>query len=115
MGNRAIVICKYEYDSALEYRDGWATGMYIHWADREELDKWLQRMEREGYRSFTTDFSYAVARLCQVACEEYIDGLNIGIVTVNVKNDPSHYGLDEGYWIVDGYQVVQTIEPRYHA
>ena len=113
MGNRAMVISKDDYDRGCKYYDGWAPAMYIHWADREELDKWLQRMEREGYRSFTSDPSYALARLCQIACEEYIDGLNIGIHLVNVKQDPSYYGLDEGYWIVDGYQVVQTIEPHY--
>ena len=112
MGNRAMIISKQVYDNALKY-DTMAPAVYIHWADKDEVEKWLQRMEREGYRSFKSDPSYALARFCQVACEEYIDGLNIGIMCMDPHRDPSYYGLDEGYWLVNGYEIVDVIEPHY--
>lgn len=112
MGNRAMVISKQDYDKALKY-DAWAPAVYIHWADMDEVEKFLDRMEREGYRSFESDPPYALARFCQVACEEYIDGNNVGITCMDPHRDPSYYGLDVGYWIVDGYELVDVIEPHY--
>lgn len=104
MGNRAVIIPRIafeEYDAAV--------GLYVHWYDESELNSWLDRLREEGYRPFSSDPCYALARLCQIACEEYIDGLNIGIMAVDPSASPSDYGLDAGFVIVDDYEVVETI------
>ena len=107
-----MIISEQVYDNALKY-DTMAPAVYIHWADMEEVERFLIRMGREGYRSFESDPSYALARFCQVACEEYIDGLNIGIMCIDPHRDPAYYGLDEGYWLVNGYHISKIIKPHY--
>lgn len=104
MGNRAIIIPRKAYDSKKII-----AGLYVHWYDENELKMWLQRMNDEGYRSFRSDPTYALARLCQIACEEYIDGLNIGITAVDCNEDISTYKLDVGFVLVDGYEIVDII------
>ena len=113
MGNRAMIMSKNRYDYAKCVDNVMVPVVYIHWADRDEVEGWLQRMKEEEYRSFTSDPSYALARLCQIACEDYPNGRNVGIMAINPKEDPAEYFLDEGYWIVDGYEIVETVPPHY--
>ncbi len=107
MGNRAVIIDK----NAFEDRRP-TVGIYVHWYDKDDLLNWLKTCRERGYRSTTADLSYGMARLCEIACEDYhTDGYNIGLVVIDpVRDTPKNMLLDVGFVLVDGYDIAEVIE-----
>lgn len=107
MGNRAVIIDK---DA---YYDRYPTvGIYVHWYDKDDLLGWLKTCRERGYRSTTADLSYGMARLCEIACEDYhTDGYNIGLMVIDpVRDTPKNMLLDVGFVLVSNHEIVEVIE-----
>ena len=106
MGNRAVIIDK----DAFEDRRP-TVGIYVHWYDEDELRGWLKTCRERGYRSTTADLPYGMARLLQVACEDYPDGYNIGLWVIDpVRDTPKNMLLDVGFVLVNHYEISEVIE-----
>jgi hypothetical protein len=73
MGNRAVIT----FDKKCSPN---SVGLYLHWNGGEEsIKSFLAECIARGYRSPACDPSYAMARLTQVVCEFFPDGLSVGI------------------------------------
>lgn len=99
MGNRAVIVPK---ESVGDH--GPVVGIYVHWFDEDALNEALDKVEKLGYRSTKDDPSYGMARLCQVLCEKYKDGLNIGLEIVDF-GDPKGV-VETAEWLDEGIILI---------
>lgn len=99
MGNKAIIVPK---ESVGDY--GPVVGIYVHWFDEDVLNEALDKIKNLGYRSTKDDPSYGMARLCQVLCEKYKDGLNIGLEIVDFGNPMGV--VEAAEWLDEGIILV---------
>lgn len=106
MGNRAVIMSKRAYEDKY-----CCVGIYVHWYAEEDLRRWLAICKDREYRSTTYDPGYGMARLCQVACEDCPDGLNIGLQVIDpVRDTPRGMLLDVGFVLVEDYDIAEVIE-----
>ena len=109
MGNRALVIAKSVWENA-DMEDS-IPAMYVHWYSGDDLERWLATCKERGYRSFSEDPTYALARLVQVACEDCPSGRNIGIWSIHKADRPwEDLRLDVGFVIVDEFFINYIFE-----
>lgn len=100
MGNRAIV-----KPSKLNY------GVYLHWnGGVDSVEAFLEYCKLKGYRSFNDN--YGVARFIQVVSNWFGGGLSVGIETdlFNTERCAESHCLDNGMYIVDGWEIVQRLD-----
>lgn len=97
MGNRAIVKPKNK-----------DIGVYLHWnGGVDSVTAFLKYCELKEFRSF--DDPYGMARFCQVVGNFFGGGLSIGIET-NIENtEEDAMYLDNGIYIVEGWDIIDHI------
>lgn len=106
MGNRAMIIGKREWD---ESQDA-VVAMYVHWYCQADLEDWLRICKEREYRSPKNHPAYGIARLCQVACEDNPDGLNIGMEVIHKDWHPwTDCLLDVGFIFIDDWEIVDKM------
>lgn len=94
MGNRALIKQK-----------GSDLCVYLHWnGGRDSVEPFLKYCELRGFRPFSDP--YGIARFCQVVGNFFGGSLSIG-VELEKSNNPDW--LDNGIYIVDGWEIVQRI------
>ena len=108
MGNRALIIAKSVWENA-DNEDS-VPAVYVHSYYKYDLRRWLATCKERGYRSFSEDPTYALARLCQVACEDFPKGNNIGLWSIHKADKPwDDLRLDYGFVIVDDFRITTRI------
>lgn len=101
MGNRAII-----------KPVGEEIGIYLHWdGSTDTVTALLEYCKRCGFRDFGGEKSdsYGLARFCQVAANVIGGSLSIGITAVDESEDAEY--LDNGIYVVDGWNIKQRIGP----
>lgn len=98
MGNRAVITASKTRNSGI--------GIYLHWnGGLESVLAFLDTCKARNYRDPSGDESYAMARLCQVVCEFFGEGLSVGIgemLTLDCDNwDNGVYVIGKGWEITD--------------
>lgn len=103
MGNRAIVKPK-----------GEDIGVYLHWnGGIDSVTAFLEYCKLKEYRNFGGKFAdgYGIARFCQVVGNFFGGGLSIGVET-DVKETKEYAEcIDNGIYIIDGWDIVDRISP----
>lgn len=103
MGNRAIIKPK-----------GIDVGVYLHWnGGIDSVTAFLEYCKMKEHRAFGGKFAdgYGIARFCQVVGNFFGGSLSIGIEpTVDVSIEGAEF-LDNGIYIVDGWDIVDRICP----
>lgn len=101
MGNRAIIKPK---NSDI--------GVYLHWnGGINSVTAFLEYCKLKGYRNFGGEYSdgYGMARFVQVVSNFFGGSDSIGIVS-NVKETVDYAkGLDNGIYVIDGWDIVKRI------
>ena len=101
MGNRAIIKAKNS-----------DVGVYLHWnGGINSVTAFLEYCKLKGYRNFGGEYSdgYGMARFVQVVSNFFGGSDSIGIVS-NVKETVDYAkGLDNGIYVVDGWDIVKRI------
>ena len=97
MGNRAIV-----------KPEGKDLGVYLHWnGGIDSVTAFLKYCELRKFRSF--DDSYGLARFCQVVANFFGGSLSIGIYSDVGETKYDAKGLDNGIYVVKGWEIVRHI------
>lgn len=97
MGNRAIV-----------KPVGKDIGVYLHWnGGIDSVTAFLKYCELKGFREF--EDSYGMARFCQVVGNFFGGGLSIGIDTDIYENEEAAEWIDNGIYVVKGWNIVRRI------
>ena len=97
MGNRAIV-----------KPEGQSIGVYLHWnGGIDSVTAFLKYCELKNYRGF--DDPYGLARFTQVVGNFFGGGLSIGIETEIVETKEDAYWMDNGIYVVKGWEIVRQI------
>lgn len=97
MGNRAIV-----------KPEGKDVGVYLHWnGGIDSVTAFLKYCELKEYRGF--DDPYGMARFSQVVGNFFGGRLSIGIETGVTEESAKDYGLDNGIYIVKGWDIVRQV------
>lgn len=100
MGNRAII-----------KQAGKHTGVYLHWnGGRDSVEAFLEYCKLKGYSGFETD--YGLARFCQVVGNWFGAGLSLGIIDNIYGTEDEAEGLDNGIYIVKGWEIVGRIPEK---
>ena len=101
MGNRAIIKPK---NSDI--------GVYLHWnGGINSVTAFLEYCKLKGYSNFGGEYSdgYGMARFVQVVSNFFGGSDSIGIVS-NVKETVDYAkGLDNGIYVIDGWDIVKRI------
>lgn len=101
MGNRCLIVPK-----------GENIGVYLHWnGGIDSVTAFLKYCEYKGYRGFDAD--YGIARFCQVVGNWFGGGLSLGIMSINESLEEASQGLDNGVYVVEGWEIVERIGNRY--
>ena len=101
MGNRAIVKPK-----------GRDIGVYLHWnGGIDSVTAFLEYCKLKGYRDFGGTYSdgYGIARFCQVVGNFFGGALSVGIETDVKETEEYAEWIDNGIYIVDGWDIVDRI------
>ena len=101
MGNRAIVKPK-----------GKNVGVYLHWnGGIDSVTAFLEYCKLKEYRNFGGKFAdgYGIARFCQVVGNFFGGGLSIGIETDIDESEEYAEFIDNGIYIIDGWDIVERI------
>ena len=102
MGNRAII--KSESNNI---------GVYLHWnGDYTSVKSFLEYCKLKQYRDF--DDPYGMARFCQVVGNFFGGGLSIGIETNINEYRIEDYCLDNGIYIVKGWDIIRIVGKCYN-
>lgn len=97
MGNRAIV-----------KPVGKNIGVYLHWnGGRDSVEAFLEYCKLKGFREFEDD--YGLARFCQVVGNFFGGTLCMGVCTNVYETERSASGLDNGIYVVKGWDIVRRI------
>lgn len=100
MGNRAII-------KPVESR----IGVYLHWnGGKGSVAAFLKYCELHGYRDFGGKYAdgYGIARFCQVVGNFFGGGSSLGVCVIG-DSEKDAEGIDNGIYIVDGWNVVKTV------
>lgn len=103
MGNRAVV-----------KPVGKNAGVYLHWnGGIDSVTAFLEYCKLKGYRDFGGEFAdgYGLARFCQVVGNFFGGGLSIGIETDIDESEDYAEWIDNGIYIVDGWDIVRRVCP----
>lgn len=101
MGNRAIVKPINEN-----------IGVYLHWnGGIDSVTAFLEYCKLKGYRDFGGKHSdsYGIARFTQVVSNFFGGKLSIGIETNIDETEECAKGLDNGIYVIDGWDIVKRI------
>ena len=101
MGNRAIIKPK---DSNI--------GVYLHWnGGINSVTAFLEYCKLKGYRDFggKNADGYGVARFVQVVSNFFGGGDSIGIEKDVKETEVYAKGLDNGIYVIDGWDIVKRI------
>jgi hypothetical protein len=94
MGSRTIITASEKIGSI---------GLYLHWnGSPQYVMAFVQIAKERGYRAPSEDESYALARLCGLACDLNdfeMNRLSVGLV---YAHEGSGNLLDHGYYVVSG-------------
>lgn len=101
MGNRAIVKPK-----------GQDVGVYLHWnGGIDSVTAFLEYCKLKQYRDFGGKYAdgYGIARFCQVVGNFFGGSTSIGIET-DIKETKEYADwIDNGIYIIDGWDIVERI------
>ena len=101
MGNRAIIKAKNS-----------DVGVYLHWnGGINSVTSFLEYCKLKGYRNFGGEYSdgYGIARFVQVVSNFFGGNDSIGIIS-NVKETVDYAkGIDNGIYVIDGWDIVKRI------
>lgn len=101
MGNKAIIK---PIDSNI--------GIYLHWnGGINSVTSFLEYCKLKGYRDFggKNADGYGIARFVQVVSNFFGGGDSIGVIT-NVKETEDYAkGIDNGVYVIDGWDIVKRI------
>lgn len=102
MGNRAVITTK-DQDNKL--------ALYLHWnGGRDSVEAFIRYCELKGFRTPTSDPSYAFARLTQVVGNFFGGSSSVGIFATDTdKLDPGDY--DNGIYYLDGWEIAERDLP----
>lgn len=101
MGNRAVVLPK-----------GSTVGVYLHWnGGPDSVEAFLEYCKLRGFRSFGGENrdGYGMARFVQVVANFFGGTLSIGIEENCEETEEWAEYLDNGVYVVDGWDVVKRI------
>lgn len=101
MGNRAIVK---PIDKSV--------GVYLHWnGGVESVTAFLEYCKLKEHRDFGGKHAdgYGIARFCQVVGNFFGGGLSIGLETDVVESEEQAEWMDNGIYVVDGWDIVRRI------
>ena len=101
MGNRAVVLPK-----------GSTTGVYLHWnGGPDSVGAFLEYCKLRGFRDFGGENrdGYGMARFVQVVANFFGGSLSIGIEENCKETEEWAEGLDNGIYVVDGWEIVKRI------
>lgn len=102
MGNRCLIVPK----------GNETIGVYLHWnGGIDSVTAFLKYCEYKGYRGFDAD--YGIARFCQVVGNWFGGGLSLGVMPINGSLEECAKGLDNGIYIVEGWEIVDHIGNQY--
>lgn len=106
MGNRAII-----------KPVGEDIGVYLHWnGGIDSVSAFLKYCELRNFRPFggRSADGYGIARFCQVVANYFGgDGLSIGVESGVKETEEWAEGLDNGIYVIDGWQIVKRIGTSY--
>ena len=104
MGNRAVIT--FDPNASPD-----AVGIYLHWSGSpDQVERFLSTCRERGYRSPASDETYALARLCAIACEAHPDGLSVGVGLLRTLDCDNG---DNGTYIVGGdLQITSHLQRR---
>lgn len=105
MGNRAIVLPK-----------GSTTGVYLHWnGGPDSVKAFLEYCKLRRFRDFggNNRDGYGLARFVQVVSNFFGGGLSIGIEENCEATESWASSLDNGIYVVDGWEIVEHIGCHY--
>jgi len=96
-------------------------GVYLHWnGGINSVTGFLEYCKLKQYRPFGCAGSdgYGIARFCQVVGNFFGGGLSIGIEDLDPYKDDYGWSLDNGIYIIDGWDIVdhkgdEPIEDKY--
>lgn len=103
MGNRAII-----------KPEGKDVGVYLHWnGGIDSVTAFLEYCKLKGYRDFGGEYAdgYGLARFCQVVGNFFGGGLSIDIETNIDESEENAQYLDNGIYIVNGWDISKRISP----
>ena len=92
-------------------------GVYLHWnGGRSSVTAFLEYCKLKDYRYFGGERAdgYGIARFCQVVGNWFGGGLNLGITTNVEATEEYAKGIDNGIFIVDGWDIVDHVGNEYH-
>lgn len=101
MGNRAVVLPK-----------GSTTGVYLHWnGGPDSVGAFLEYCKLRGFRDFGGENrdGYGMARFVQVVANFFGGSLSIGIEENCKETEEWAEGLDNGIYVVDGWEIAKRI------
>ena len=104
MGNRALIIPK----------GNESIGVYLHWnGGTDSVTAFLKYCELRDFRYFGGDKAdgYGLARFIQVVGNYFGGGLSIGVQAVSDDLEKEAEWLDNGIYIVDGWEISERINP----
>lgn len=105
MGNRAII-------KPIESN----VGVYLHWnGGKTSVTAFLKYCELHGYRDFGGEHAdgYGIARFCQVVGNFFGGSTSIGLCSITGDAEKDAEYIDNGIYIVDGWNVVRTVGHQY--
>lgn len=106
MGNRAIIKPINEN-----------IGVYLHWnGGINSVTAFLEYCKLKDYRYLGGERAdgYGIARFCQVVGNFFGGGLSLGIMTGVEATEECAAGLDNGIYVIDGWDIVENIGGYYN-
>lgn len=101
MGNRAVVLPK-----------GSTTGVYLHWnGGPDSVGAFLEYCKLRGFRDFGGENrdGYGMARFIQIVANFFGGSLSIGVEENCKETEEWAEDLDNGIYVVDGWNIVKRI------
>ena len=101
MGNRAVVLPK-----------GSTTGVYLHWnGGPDSVGAFLEYCKLRRFRDFggKNRDGYGMARFIQIVANFFGGSLSIGVEENCKETEEWAKGLDNGIYVVDGWDIVKRI------
>lgn len=88
-------------------------GVYLHWnGGRDSVEPFLEYCKLKGYRGLDQDTSYGLSRLAQVVGNFFGGSTSLGVVDKLSNTDKAAGCLDNGIYLVSGWDIVGRI-PEY--
>ena len=91
-------------------------GVYLHWnGGRSSVTAFLEYCKLKEYRYFGGERAdgYGIARFCQIIGNWFGGSLSLGIQTDVEATEEYAKGLDNGIFIIDGWDIVDHIGSEY--